>query len=319
MRALMPSLENIVEKWCEWLKFGRSCTRNTLESYTRDVNDFLSFLGAHIGGEVDVGTLEKLSVQELRSWLSSRYARGVGARSNNRALSALKNFFNYMKNNFNIENSAVFSLSRPVQRRILPKALSLSDIEILLKKMRLLDLGEEWVIKRDVAIIMLLYGAGLRISEALDLKVGDVNNEELVISGKGNKQRQIFILPIVKKFIEEYIKVCPYSHTAEYLFLGLRGKKLGRTYFANRLQKIRRILNLPEILSPHALRHSFATHLLKNKVDIRSIQQLLGHSSLETTEIYTHLNYQDVYDMYTNFQRSLEKRYTKNAKRKEQF
>ncbi len=277
----------------------------------RDLKDLISFLNTHIGGEVNVGTLEKLSVPELRSWLTSRYARGVNARSNTRALSVIRNFFKYIKNNHNIDNEAVFSLSRPIQRRTLPKALSIPDIKTLLKEMKLSDLGESWVVKREIAIIVLLYSTGLRISEALNLRVSDINNESLIVTGKGDKQRQVFILPVVKKGIQEYVKACPYLGTnneTQYLFLGVRGKKLGRTYVANRLQKIRRMLNLPEILSPHAFRHSFATHLLQEDIDIRSIQQLLGHSSLETTQIYTHLNYQDVFNMYKNFQQGLEKK-----------
>ncbi|WP_168464502.1 tyrosine-type recombinase/integrase [Wolbachia endosymbiont of Ctenocephalides felis wCfeT] len=304
-------LNSIIENWYEWLRCNRSYSPNTLESYMRDLKDLMIFLTSHIGGEVNVGTLKKLSVPELRSWFSSRYARGVNARSNTRALSVVRNFFKYIKNNHGIENDAVFSLSRPIQRKTLPKALSIPDIKVLMKEMKLSDLGEFWVIKREIAIIMLLYGTGLRISEALNLKVGDINNEDLIITGKGDKQRQIFILPVVKKFIEEYVKACPYlgvNNKTEYLFLGVRGKKLGRTYVANRLQKIRRIFNLPEFLSPHAFRHSFATHLLQGDIDIRSIQQLLGHASLETTQIYTHLNYQDVFDMYKTFQQSLEKK-----------
>ncbi|OAM03033.1 tyrosine-type recombinase/integrase [Wolbachia endosymbiont of Dactylopius coccus] len=352
-------LGSIIEKWYEWLRCNRSYSPNTLESYMRDLKDLISFLNTHIGGEVNVGTLEKLSVPELRSWLTSRYARGVNARSNTRALSVIRNFFKYIKNNHNIDNEAVFSLSRPIQRRTLPKALSIPDIKTLVdfflhnhylhgahsslsfqcltlesrkkeewipvsstgmtggnaktlvKETELSDLGEPWVVKREIAIIVLLYGTGLRISEALSLKVSDVSSENLIITGKGGKQRQVFILPVVKKCIQEYIKACPYlgiDDEAQYLFVGVRGKKLGRTYVANRLQKIRRTLNLPEILSPHAFRHSFATHLLQENVDIRSIQQLLGHSSLETTQVYTHLNYQDVFNMYKNFQQSLEKK-----------
>ncbi len=277
----------------------------------RDLRDFMNFLNKHIGEEVNVGTLKKLSVPELRSWLSSRYTRGVGARSNNRALSVIRNFFRYIKNNYEIENEAVFLLSRPIQRRTLPKALSIPDIKTLVEKMELSDLGEPWVVKREIAIVVLLYGAGLRISEALNLRVSDIGSENLIITGKGDKQRQVFILPVVKNCIQVYIKACPHlgvNNKTEHLFLGLRGKKLGRTYIANRLQKIRRMLNLPEILSPHAFRHSFATHLLQGDVDISSIQLLLGHSSLDTTQIYTHLNDQDVFNMYKNFQKSLKQK-----------
>ncbi|MFP3035710.1 MAG: tyrosine-type recombinase/integrase [Wolbachia sp.] len=311
MPSLKSNLGSIIENWHEWLRCNRSYSPNTLESYMRDLQDLISFLSAHIGGEVNVGSLEKLSISELRSWLSFRYARGVNARSNTRALSAVRNFFKYIKNNYEINNEAVFSLSKPIQRKTLPKALSISDIKTLLKEMKLSDLGEPWIIKREVAIIVLLYGTGLRISEALSLRISDVSGETLIITGKGNKQRQVFILPVVKKCLQEYIKACPYlgiDDESQYLFVGVRGKKLGRTYVANRLQKIRRMLNLPEILSPHAFRHSFATHLLQENVDIRSIQQLLGHSSLETTQVYTHLNYQDIFNMYKNFQQNLEKK-----------
>ncbi|WP_419247242.1 tyrosine-type recombinase/integrase [Wolbachia endosymbiont of Rhagoletis indifferens] len=348
------NLGSIIEKWYEWLRCNRSYSPNTLESYMRDLKDLISFLNTHIGGEVNVGTLKNLSIPELRSWLTSRYARGVNARSNARALSVIRNFFKYIKNNYNIDNEAIFSLSRPIQRRTLPKALSIPNIKALIdfflhnhylhgihsplsfqrvtlesrkkeepvsrtgmtggnaktlvKEMKLSDLGESWVVKREIAIIVLLYGTGLRISEALNLRVSDINNESLIVTGKGDKQRQVFILPVVKKCIQEYVKACPYLDEAQHLFVGVRGKKLGRTYVANRLQKIRRMLNLPEILSPHAFRHSFATHLLQEDIDIRSIQQLLGHSSLETTQVYTHLNYQDVFNMYKNFQQGLEKK-----------
>lgn len=301
----------IIEKWYEWLKFIRSFSPHTLESYTRDMREFISFLSAHVGGEVNVGTLKKLSIPELRSWFSSRYSRGVSAKSNNRALSVIRNFFRYIKNNYEIENEAVFLLSRPIQRRTLPKALSIPDIKTLVEKMELSDLGEPWVVKREIAIVVLLYGAGLRISEALNLRVSDLGRENLIIKGKGDKQRQVLILPVVKNCIQVYVKACPHlgiNNKTEYLFLGFRGKKLGRTYVANRLQKIRRMLDLPEILSPHAFRHSFATHLLQEDVDISSIQRLLGHSSLDTTQIYTHLNDKDVFNMYKNFQKGLKQK-----------
>ncbi|MHC3897737.1 UNVERIFIED_CONTAM: site-specific integrase [Wolbachia endosymbiont of Nasonia longicornis] len=195
-------LGSIIEKWYDWLKYNRSYSPNTLESYMRDLKDLISFLNTHIGEEVNVGSLEKLSIPELRSWFTSRYARGVNARSNTRALSVIRNFFKYIKNNYEINNEAVFSLSRPIQRRTLPKALSISNIETLLKEMKLPDLGEPLVVKREIAIVVLLYGTGLRITEALNLKVSDISNESLIVTGKGDKQRQVFILPVVKKCIQ---------------------------------------------------------------------------------------------------------------------
>jgi integrase/recombinase XerC len=297
-------LNSIISKWYEWLKFNRSYSVNTLESYIRDIRDLINFLRVHTGGEVTLETLSRLSIPELRSWFSFRYTRGVNSRSNTRALSVIRNFFRYLHHHYGINNQTVFSLSKPIHRRTLPKALSISDMKTLLDEMKLSDFGESWVIKRDIALIMVLYGTGLRISEALNIKAKDINNDELIVVGKGCKQRQIFILPVVKKYVQEYVRSCPYSSVEGYLFLGVRGKKLGRTYFANRLQRIRRILNLPEILSPHALRHSFATHLLNKNVDIKSIQQLLGHANLETTEIYTHLNYNEIFEMYKDLQKN---------------
>ncbi|MCP9259537.1 Phage integrase family site specific recombinase [Dirofilaria immitis] len=145
----------------------------------------MNFLSTHIGGEANIGSLERLSVPELRSWLSFRYARGVNAR-NARALSIIRNFLRYIKNNYGVNNEAVFSLSKPIQRRTLPKALSIFDIKTSVKGTKLSNLGEPWVVKREIAIIVLLYGAGLRISEALDLKVGDINSKSLTVIDHSN-------------------------------------------------------------------------------------------------------------------------------------
>jgi len=153
MPSLKSNLGSIIENWYEWLRCNRSYSLNTLESYMRDLQDLISFLSARIGGEVNVGSLEKLSISELRSWLSFRYARGVNARSNTRALSAVRNFFKYIKNNYEINNEAVFSLSKPIQRKTLPKALSIPDIKTLLKEMKLSDLGEPWVIKEKLRLL----------------------------------------------------------------------------------------------------------------------------------------------------------------------
>ncbi|WP_333023294.1 tyrosine-type recombinase/integrase [Wolbachia endosymbiont of Pentidionis agamae] len=299
----------VVKNWYKWLKFERLYSINTLESYMRDLNSLISFLILHINKEVTVEVLHNLTLPEIRSWLSFRHTKGMSARSNSRALSVVRNFFRYLSSNYGIENEAVFSISKPIRRKTLPKSLQISDIKTLIvDKIKLLSEDDTWIINRDIAIIMLLYGAGLRISEALDLKLCDVNHANLIIKGKGNKEREVFILPVVKNSIHEYVNSCPYfdvKKKEQYLFLGVRGKKLMRTYFANRLQKIREIFDLPKILSPHAFRHSFATHLLRRGVNTKSLQQLLGHSSLGTTQNYIHLDNQDIQNMHKNLQKRI--------------
>ncbi|WP_339045721.1 tyrosine recombinase XerC [Candidatus Mesenet endosymbiont of Agriotes lineatus] len=295
------SLCKIVESWSEWLRLERNLAQNTLEAYRRDLSHLMSFLNSSMGEIVTLKTLKGLSLHNIRGWLSFRHKNNVSAKSNARALSAVRNFFKYISNYYDVDNQIIYSISKPILRRTLPKVLSNDEIKTTMEEIKKEDF---WVAQRNIAIILLLYGCGLRISEALSFKLKDVASDEITITGKGGKERRVFMLPIIKKQIEKYIKFCPYlSYKIQNqdLFVGVRGKKLSRTYFANYLQKVRRIANLPEFITPHAFRHSFATHLFREKVDIRSIQQLLGHVNLSTTQIYTHLNHKDVIDIYKNF------------------
>lgn len=300
-------LYKIVESWHEWLKLERNLAQNTLEAYRRDLNHLMSFLNSSIGEVITLKTLKDLSLHNIRGWLSFRHKNNISAKSNSRALSAVRNFFKYISDYYGIDNQTIYSISKPILRRTLPKALSKGEIKATMEEVKKEDF---WVAQRNIAVILLLYGCGLRISEALSLKLKDVGSDELTITGKGGKERRIFMLPIVKKQIEKYVKFCPhlnYRMQDQNLFVGVRGKKLGRTYFANYLQKVRKMTNLPEFTAPHAFRHSFATHLFREKVDIRSIQQLLGHANLSTTQIYTHLNHKDVIDIYKNFHPQMNK------------
>ena len=292
-----------VNEWVSWLEKERRYSVNTVDAYVRDVNKFLGFLYTYVLRPVTLEDVVNIKVADLRKWFAYRYQANVEAITNARSLSALKNFFRYLSRTCDVDNQSIFCLSRPRLKSALPKTLVQSHIENMVNYYSLQD---NWVFKRDFAIIMLLYGCGLRISEAVGLKFQDVRTGEILITGKGNKERILPILPVVRNSLDEYIKFCPY-HTKlssvgnEYIFVGVNGKKLGRTYFASRIQKICKKIGLPDTTTPHVFRHSFATHLLLGGADVRSIQELLGHASLSTTQIYTHLDHKSIIDHYRNF------------------
>ena len=276
---------NIVQHWQQYLAIERAYSENTSLAYLRDLQYFLKFCVDHIGEQVNINTLSNIAIQDIRSWLTKRKMQGIKAQSNARALSVIRSFYRYLRKKHNIHNQAVFNLALPKKQEHLPKALSHFDIDNLLNN---ISNSSTWEQKRDQAIILLLYGCGLRISEALSLTVADMQGDMLRIMGKGNKERIVPLLPYTKKVVKEYIKSCPHLvDITQSLFVGKRGDKMGRTYFAHRLQLLRRTIGLPEIVTAHAFRHSFATHLLEQEVDIRIIQELLGHASLSTTQNYT--------------------------------
>jgi integrase/recombinase XerC len=207
-----------------------------------------------------------------------------------REVATLKNFFKWLNRNHIIENTEITILSTPKKDKILPKSLDVDQTLNLLEVAA--DYAKEpWQGLRDVAILTIIYGCGLRISEALSLNIGDINhNDFLVIRGKGNKERIVPLLPVVKDKIDAYINACPYNlKHGEAMFLGARGERISPRIVQRTLEKIRLSLGLPDNLTPHALRHSFATHLLAEGMNLRSIQELLGHASLSTTQRYTHV------------------------------
>ncbi|KJV65530.1 MULTISPECIES: tyrosine recombinase XerC [Ehrlichia] len=294
----------IINEWISWIKQERRYSINTVDSYLRDVNKFIEFLYRCTLRSVTLEDIINIKVTDLRKWFAFRYQANIEAVTNARSLSALKNFFQYLSRTYNVDNQAIFCLSRPRLKSTLPRTLAQSHIQRILDYYSLLH--NDWIVKRDFALIMLLYGCGLRISEAVNLRFQDIRGDELLIIGKGNKERILPILPIVRESLDGYIKCCPYHVKLsavgnEYVFVGVNGKKLRRTYFANRIQKIRKEIDLPDTVTPHALRHSFATHLFLGGADIRSIQELLGHVNLSTTQIYTHLDHKSVIDHYKNF------------------
>lgn len=278
----------ILQQWQEYLKIERGYSDNTYIAYTNDLENFLTFCGNVLDKEITKTTLANITSQDLRSWITKRKINNIGANSNARALSAVRNFYRYTKQRHQINNQFVFSIVMPKKKNNLPRALSHDVIHEFLHSP---THESTWIEKRDQAIILLLYGCGVRISEALSITLKNIKNDLLYVIGKGNKERVVPILPHSKKTIKEYIELCPYLiRPDQYLFIGARGKKMSRTNFAHRLQTLRRKTGLPEIVTAHAFRHSFATHLLEQDVDIRIIQELLGHSSLSTTQNYTKIN-----------------------------
>jgi len=281
-------LAALVGEWEGWLRDVKRASRYTIISYQNDLRQFFGFLSEHLGGKVTLKHLENIEPRDIRAWLASRM-NDFEAASTARALSTIKSFFRWLEKQGRLKNEAVFHIRSPKIKKPLPKALAEEQSAAALAGIG--EHKEEWIRKRDLALLTLIYGCGLRISEALGLLRGAMPADSLVITGKGNKQRVVPVLLVVKEAIEDYLKACPFSLEADSpLFLGKRGKKLDAAIFQRELRLLRASLGLPESTTPHAFRHSFATHLLSAGGDLRSIQELLGHASLSTTQRYTHVD-----------------------------
>lgn len=303
---ITPALGAILEQWERWLADVKISSQHTVISYKNDLSNFLIFMAGHLGDKVGLRELEELEQKDIRAWLASRAMVGTQenkyeASSNARALSSIKNFFRYLEKQGKCKNAAIFHIRAPKIKKSLPRALSEEQAKDAVKGI-VSENAESWVNARDVALLLLIYGCGLRIGEALSLTYGDIpKGESIVVTGKGNKQRKLPVLPIVQVAIKEYVAECPYKFTADGpLFWGLRGKTLDPGIFQRQLRALRNKLNLPDTTTPHAFRHSFATHLLSAGGDLRSIQELLGHVSLSTTQRYTHVDKNRLMAAYKN-------------------
>lgn len=281
-------IKQLIAQWQSWLLNERRYSPHTLDAYSRDLSGFFDFAAEHLGKVPETADLAKLEVRDFRAYLSQRVARHIDKSSLARELSTLKNFFKWLARYDILRNPALSVIRTPRRAKVLPKALEVNDTFNVIDEAQNLA-SNSWQGLRDTAIFTLLYGCGLRISEALSLNVGDIdNNDFLRIKGKGNKERIVPLLPVVVENINKYLAECPYQpKQGEPLFLGARGDRLVPRIIQRQMQKIRAYLGLPDNLTPHALRHSFATHLLAEGTDLRSIQELLGHASLTTTQRYT--------------------------------
>ena len=277
---------SFIHRWQNWLKDERRYSLHTLDAYSRDLSVFFDFLKDYLKRAAERQDLASLDVHGFRAFLSALAACHIDKNSLAREISTLRNFFKWLNRSKILKNEDISVIVNPRRPKILPKALDVTQIFNLLKKS---EKNQDWQGLRDTAIFTILYGCGLRISEALALNVGDItHNDFLRVKGKGNKERIVPLLPLVKENISAYLAACPYKLTnGEPLFLGARGDRISPRIIQRNLEKLRRELGLPDTVTPHALRHSFATHLLAEGTDLRSIQELLGHASLSTTQRYT--------------------------------
>lgn len=310
MACAAPDLLAEIEEWGGWLLGVRRLAVRSYEIYLGNIADFLIFLNEYSGEKISLKHIKNVDMLALRAWLSSRHKREIVMTSSAHALTAVRNFYRWLDKHKNIHNAAVFNISGPKADKNLHKSLDVADAVAATQSIGELA-HEDWQGKRDVAMLMLMYGAGLRVSEVLTMDFEDLPQGDVIrVIGKGNKQREVPILPVIKSALQEYVKACPYlkgegrrakgmvqeedfynsSSSPSPLFFSATGKRLGYSVFSRQVRNLRAYLGLPESATPHAFRHSFATHLLEGGGDLRTIQELLGHASLSTTQRYTKTN-----------------------------
>ena len=290
--AADPDLAAQAQDWLAHLAGERRVSPHTATSYARDLRQFLHFAAVHFGGPPSLATFAGLAPSDLRAFFAARRGRGAGSRSLLRQLAGLRSFARYLERNGKSKALAFAALRPPRIKRGLPKPLSIDAArQVVCVDARAGENRPNWIIARDAAVLSLLYGAGLRISEALAIKRSEAPvgvRDVLTVTGKGQKTRAVPIIAPVGQAIEAYIALCPYALPPEQpLFIGAKGGPLGPRVIQLTVARLRGALGLPDGATPHALRHSFATHLLERGGELRAIQELLGHASLSTTQIYT--------------------------------
>ncbi|AUG51564.1 tyrosine recombinase XerC [Thalassospira marina] len=288
-----------VNDWLQWLRSERRASNHTTENYLVDLYAFFAFVDQHRGGAPTLETLLSLTPRDFRSWLAHRNAANMAKSSTARALSTLRNFYRFLDRTGRGQNAAITTIRNPRQAQSVPKPLTPEDAMAVIDNAGAFQ-DEPWLAKRNLALFTLLYGCGLRIAEALNLDFDQrPQGTSLIITGKGNKQRLVPVLPVVIEAIDDYLSACPYPQQGtDPLFLGARGKRLIAQVAQREMRRIRELLNLPETATPHAMRHSFATHLLAGGGDLRTIQDLLGHVSLSTTQRYTSVDSERLMAVY---------------------
>ena len=300
--TLSPSLYEKTLAWFQYLEKERHYSEHTTANYAADLSALFLFLQSYQGGSVSEHHLSSLDLSSFRSFLSDQLLQGRSHRSNARCVSCFKSFFKFLSERYHLQNDAVMALKPAKFLASLPRPLSEEDaIALMDEGVRLLS-DDAMIQNRDRALWSLLYGCGLRISEALSLKISDVESKPsfLTITGKGNKQRILPIVDSVNQALSKHLSTHPDQKNPNApLFLGVRGNVLSPSVAQNRMREIRVLFGLPETATPHALRHSFATHLLKSGADLRSIQDMLGHESLSTTQKYTKIEVSHLADVYS--------------------
>ena len=294
----MANIKEISDSWFSYLEKRKKYSPNTITSYRKDLKEFLDFISAHKGGEVTPEILISLKALDFRSFLANKKNKGLEATSIARNVAVIKSFYKFLDKEYAIKNPSAPLIRSPKLPKKLPKALSEEQAQAA--KNEIENIKQSWEGLRDLAIFSLLYGSGLRISEALNLQRKNIEGKDAtIIRGKGSKERSVPILPASLEYIAIYLAKVPHAITEnDFIFVGTRGKKLDPAIFQKNMRELRRKIGLPETATPHALRHSFATHLLAAGLDLRSLQQVLGHSSLSTTQVYTKIEQSRLFEVY---------------------
>ncbi len=285
--------------WLDHCRALNDASDNTLKAYQADVMGFLAFMTQHHGDAQGLGPIARITVSDMRAWMAHERGRGVGARSLARSLSAVKTFYRWLSEREGFEPTAVLSTRSPKFTKKLPRPLAIDAAAAMIDTVEL-QARDSWVAARDMAVVTMLYGCGLRISEALSLTGASVPlPDTLVIKGKGGKERIVPVIDAAKNAVATYLRLSPHPVEQQSpLFRGTRGGALNPRMVQKVMEKARLQLGLPATATPHAMRHSFATHLLTAGGDLRAIQELLGHASLSTTQAYTAVDTAHLMDVY---------------------
>lgn len=294
-------MEEQVATFMDYLTQTKNYSVHTATAYETDIRDFIKFYDNFNGCNVTLSDFARADTICFRAWLADRQRRDLAHKSTARALSSLRGFYKFLSKKYDIKNNAIGLISSPKVPRKLSKAIEVSDVEHMHEAIKEIDDAEPWIAARDWALVVLIFGCGLRISEALSLKNSEVRGrpDALRILGKGSKERIVPVLPTVLDAIEKYTKLRPFgSAPEEPLFRSVRGLPMSPRMAEKVVEKLRHYLQLPDYVTPHALRHTFATALLAGGADLRSLQELLGHSSLSTTQLYTKVNMSEIMNIY---------------------
>ena len=296
---ISPALTAALGAWLDHERALKGAAVNTVKAYQSDVLGFLGFLTQHHGAAEGLGPLAQISISDMRSWMAHERGRGISARSLARALSAVKTFYRWLSEREGFEPAAVLSARAPKFKAKLPRPLAEDAARDMIDTVEL-QASAPWVAARDAAVVTLLYGCGLRISEALGLRGGDAPLPQVLrITGKGGKERIVPVIEVARAAVAAYLRLCPFDLApGAPLFRGTRGGPLSPRLIQKVMEQSRLQLGLPATATPHAMRHSFATHLMNAGGDMRAIQELLGHASLSTTQAYTAVDTARLMDVY---------------------
>lgn len=300
-----PQVAAEIESWLRHLGAERRMSPKTVEAYRRDVLQFLAFLAEHLGGAPALKQLAALTPADVRAFMAARRSAGIGGRSLMRSLAGLRAFGRFLERSGKGKVGALAAVRAPKLAKTLPRPLAVDAAKDMADPDSAAGDGRApWIHARDAAVLAVLYGCGLRISEALglqraDIGAGNAMTDVITVTGKGRKQRMVPLIPAVAKLIAAYVALCPFELPDDGpLFVGAKGGPLSPRIVQLAMARLRGALGLPETATPHALRHSFATHLLARGGDLRSIQELLGHASLSTTQIYTAVDAERLIEAY---------------------